>query len=259
MHYYNASPSLLMCKPRLCSISTWTYHTVTEKLALFARMGQLGYKGDPHAFEVHAVSAWRELVDSNCSIKDYAMTRVMKAFDGKSKTTQHKIAKDLNNNDLESLNFFDLIHSYCSDLASVGDHRQQLNQTSSSTDSPSVSTACEFCGKPGHNESNCHNKKAASKTAKERANQKCNHCGKHGHTKGECKSKAKEETLEQGGAAAEADKQQQLALTAPHSDQQQSSQVNSLTLDDPTRVSLSKDSLLSILQALENQQGLNLQ
>ena len=92
-----------------------------RKSRAFAHMDTLTYKGDPHAFEVHAVSAWRELIESNCSIKDYAMTRVMKAFDGKSKTTQHKIAQHLNNNDLESLSFFDLIHSYCSDLASVGD------------------------------------------------------------------------------------------------------------------------------------------
>jgi hypothetical protein len=153
-----------------------------RKTRAFSHMDELKCRGDPHAFEVKAVGAWREITESKCTMKDYAMTRIMKAFDGVSKTTQRKIARDLNNNDLDSLNYFDLIHGYCSDLASVGDHRQQVNNTSDATDSPNEPGACPFCGMKGHTESDCYHKKAASKAAKEKSKQKCNKCGKLGHS-----------------------------------------------------------------------------
>ena len=73
------------------------------------------------------------------------MSRVMKAFDGKSKTTQHKIAADINSRDIDHLNFFDLIHGYCSDLASVGDMRQPDNHVELEGDLvAAVETICGF-------------------------------------------------------------------------------------------------------------------
>ena len=226
-----------------------------QKSHAFSHMDQLKYTGDPHAFEVHAVGAWREITDSKCSIKDYAMTRAMKAFDGVSKTTQHKIAKDLNNNDLESLNFFDLIHSYCSDLASVGDTKQQVNLAAGSTESPSDYDTCDFCGKPGQKGFDCFKRKAASKTAKEKTKQKCNKCWKHGHSAEVCKSEPEENFAAQGDAAAEQSDQRQLQLALPEPSATAVNQINYAAAQDQDRVSISQQGLLSILQALEHQQN----
>ena len=43
-----------------------------RKTQAFSRMDRLDYKSDPHSFEVQAISAYRELLDAKCSIKDYA-------------------------------------------------------------------------------------------------------------------------------------------------------------------------------------------
>ena len=59
---------------------------------------------------------------------DYALSRIMKSFDGKSKSLQYKIAQDINakKND-EDNNIFDMIQGYCADVASVGDSRLAAN------------------------------------------------------------------------------------------------------------------------------------
>ena len=49
----------------------------------------------------------------------------MKAFDGKSKTAQFKIAKDFNRLDLDdpNINLYDLVQGCCADLATMGDSK----------------------------------------------------------------------------------------------------------------------------------------
>ena len=114
------------------------------------------------------------------------MSRVMKAFDGKSKTTQHKIAADIDSRDIDHLNFFDLIHGYCSDLASVGDTRQPVNHVDLADDRVvAIKIICGFCQAPGHKEADCRRKKNKDK--------KCNYCGKQYHDEPQCHKERKDQ------------------------------------------------------------------
>ena len=75
-------------------------------------------------YQVEAMTTIRELFDSKASIMHYAISRVMKSFDGKSKQIQYKIAQDINSRNVDdNLNVFDLVQEYCSAMAAVGDGR----------------------------------------------------------------------------------------------------------------------------------------
>ena len=56
---------------------------------------------------------------------DFALHKIMHAFDGKNKSIQYKIASDINSTIVDdSLNIYDTIQGYCADIAAVGDGRQ---------------------------------------------------------------------------------------------------------------------------------------
>ena len=75
---------------------------------------------------------------------------LMNAFKGKSKQTQFQIAADINEKSLgEKTPFFDLIQGYCSNLAAVGDGKEQVNSTE---------YKCTNCGKNGHTKEYCRQK-----------------------------------------------------------------------------------------------------
>ena len=160
------------------------------------------------------------------------MSRVMKAFDGKSKTTQHKIAADINSRELDHLNFFDLIHGYCSDLASVGDMKQSVNSLFEESLAAAVDTVCGFCHAPGHKEADCRRKKNKDK--------KCDYCGKQYHTEAQCHKKRKDQRKVSPPEAQPA--AQQLALPQP---------VNNTA--DEQRVSISQSGMMAIMRQLEGQ------
>ena len=94
----------------------------TRKTAAMDAIEKLEYKQNPQKFQVQAVEAISEVLNSGVTIMDFCFMALMKAFKGKSKQTQFQIAKDINDQSLtESSPFFDLIQGYCSDLAAVGD------------------------------------------------------------------------------------------------------------------------------------------
>ena len=210
-----------------------------RKTQAFKLMDQLTYRSDPHDFEVRAVTAFKELLDSNCKIKDYAMTRVMQAFDGKSKTTQHKIAHDINSQDIDSINFFDLIHGYCSDLASVGDNRSSVNALEEEELVSMVEMVCKFCGAKGHSEAQCRKKKNKDK--------KCTYCGKLYHEEKDCHKKRRD--LRKVPPSSEAPT---AAIPGINVQIPGINSVNDNTQEsDSSRVSISKTGLLSLLEQLE--------
>lgn len=92
-------------------------------IAAFEALDKIQYSGDPMAFQLSFMMAKREMDECKVTIMDLTFVRLMKAFDGKSKTVQFMIAKDFHRLDLtdENLNFFDLVQGYCSELAAVGD------------------------------------------------------------------------------------------------------------------------------------------
>ena len=61
------------------------------------------------AYEVDAMKKIREVFEAKVSIEDVILMRVMRSFEGKSKTIQHKIADDINSPEgiTEDTNVFD--------------------------------------------------------------------------------------------------------------------------------------------------------
>ena len=47
-------------------------------------------------YQIAAMKIIQEVLDAKCSMMDYILMRVMKSFDGKSKSIQYKIAQDVN-------------------------------------------------------------------------------------------------------------------------------------------------------------------
>ena len=111
---------------------------------------KLDYRHDPQKFQVKAVSAIAEVLKAKCTIMDFCFMALMNAFKGKSKQTQFQIAADINEKSLgEKTPFFDLIQGYCSNLAAVGDGKEQVNSTE---------YKCTNCGKNGHTKEYCRQK-----------------------------------------------------------------------------------------------------
>ena len=127
----------------------------------FMALDKLEFKGDVQVYQITAMKLIQELLDSKCTIMDYILMRVMRSFDGKSKTIQYKIADDINNKVVdENLNVFDLIQSYCSDMASMGDNKLNVVKN----------VKCTLCKKTGHEKKDCFKAKKGGKgKAQERA------------------------------------------------------------------------------------------
>jgi hypothetical protein len=62
----------------------------------FEALGKVTYSGDPMLFQSKFMAALKELDSVKASIVDYKFCMMMKAFDGKSKSIQFKIAEDFN-------------------------------------------------------------------------------------------------------------------------------------------------------------------
>ena len=53
-------------------------------------MDKLTMKGDVQQWQIDTIAAISELLESKCTIMDYALMCVMKSLDGKSKTIQYR-------------------------------------------------------------------------------------------------------------------------------------------------------------------------
>ena len=149
----------------------------------FSSLDKLTYSGDALKFQTESLSLKRELDQCGANMTHYFMCKLMKAFDGKSKTIQYRIAADFNEKTIDaSLNVYDLVQKYCSELASVGDGSQK----------PVHMIECHHCKGP-HKKTDCPDLKKKGKIAKKKKENEgkkktvtCCHCGEKGHIKPKC-------------------------------------------------------------------------
>jgi hypothetical protein len=163
--------------------------------AAIFRMDRLQYNGDVHAFQIEATQAFKEVTACQANMVHLMLTRLMKAFEGKSRSVQYKIATTINSGVAidESLNIYDIIQSICSDMATVGDVKNTVNNVNSVLEQ----IKCDFCGYR-HKTEDCRKLKQAKADvaagildklptkAPKVDKRSCNNCGKTGHTANAC-------------------------------------------------------------------------
>ena len=166
---------------------------VGRKTIAFEKMDQLQFKGDIQSYQIDAINAIQELFDSKANIVDYALSKVMKSFEGRSKTIQFRIADDINNtSDTSTLNIFDMIQSYCADIAAVGDGKSKPTRQVSEV------PKCSHCGKKGHEAKDCFQLHPEKKTRSRRSgneskgDEPCKRPGHSGHSAKDCIQAKKE-------------------------------------------------------------------
>jgi hypothetical protein len=129
---------------------------------------KLRFTGNVQAYQIESMGVITELFDSGVTMMDYALSKIMKSFEGKSKTIQYQIAHDINTKDIDdNLNLYDLIQGYCAQIATVGDMQVSVgaveNTTADETRRPKQTGAqqerttyrCQYCDKKGHTVANC--------------------------------------------------------------------------------------------------------
>ena len=89
---------------------------------------------------------------------DFALSRVMEAFDGKNKIVQHQIANVINNKAInDDTPIYDFIAKYRSSIAATGDGEHH--------GVGSVDGRCNYCRQKSHTKDNCPKKSAAARKA----------------------------------------------------------------------------------------------
>lgn len=114
-------------------------------VAAFGTFGKLAYKGDDLKFQSEFMALKAELDSFKAPINHCVLYRLMRAFDGKSKTTQFQIAQDFNETDIDSpdQNLYGMVQKYCAGLAAVGDGTtHQVNM-------------CTHCKSDSHSAGDC--------------------------------------------------------------------------------------------------------
>ena len=91
----------------------------------FTGLHNLVFHGDVHRFQSDFLGVKRELDTTGATITRLIVCQLMKAFEGKSKTVQFKIAEDFNKMDVghPDINLYDMVQGYCADVATVGDSK----------------------------------------------------------------------------------------------------------------------------------------
>lgn len=75
-----------------------------------------------------AMGSVRELFEYGASIMHYALSRILTSFNGKPKTIQYNIAEVMNSREFDHFtNIFDMVQSYATGIASVGDSKHPVN------------------------------------------------------------------------------------------------------------------------------------
>ena len=157
------------------------------------RTDKLQYSGDVHAFQIKATQVFKEVIACNANMVHLMLTRLMKAFDGKSRSVQYKIASIVNSGiDIDdTFNIYDNIQSICSDMATVGDVKANVI-------SVLEDLQCDLCGYKDKTEDYRKLKQAKAQVASGELAKlpaakapksfkgSCNNCGKPGHIAKEC-------------------------------------------------------------------------
>ena len=132
-----------------------------RKTEAFAAFDNFDFHGDVQQFQIDFVNLYQEVLDSKCTIVDWVMTQVMRAFRN-NKTIQYKIAEDINSKVFnDHTNLLDMVQSYCADISAVGDGRQKLIKNIQKLSKYDPNKQCEYCGNKGHLITECRKKKAA--------------------------------------------------------------------------------------------------
>lgn len=158
----------------------------------FEGLDTLKYKSNAQEWATLCITRVRELFASRASMTHYALTRIMHSLDGKLKTVQYKIAEDLNAlRPEDDVNIYDLIQTYASMIASVGDSTSQVLNVEEDE--------CHYCHETGHHSRDCpkrikdqESKEPKGKGGKGKQSKwklKCDFCGRKGHTDATCKFK----------------------------------------------------------------------
>lgn len=84
------------------------------------------WKGVARTYQVDVMNAMREIRACQANMTHLILSRIVKSFEGKSKTIQYKVVEIINSGvDIdETLNLYDIIQSICYDIATVGDTTQ---------------------------------------------------------------------------------------------------------------------------------------
>ena len=125
----------------------------------FGKSEDLSYQGGTLRFQSNFLAVKPELDTCRATVTHLIMCRLMKAFDGKSKTVQFKIAEDFNRLNLDdpNINLYNLVQGYCADLASVGDSKPHSVGAVICTDCQSKTHETEDCPKRKQRELNVAN------------------------------------------------------------------------------------------------------
>jgi hypothetical protein len=194
-----------------------------RKVRAFSQAEALTFDGDVQKFQIKATCMIRELCAAKCTLMDYALHKVMRAFDGKNKSIQYKIASDIKNMTIDGdTNIYDMIQAYCADIAAVGDDRQSRVNAVDSTE------GCAYCKIRGHKEEDCRRKKADDRNGKNGGRFKgdCNYCGKPGHRAFECRKKIADQAAGNSQSSPQQPQGVNVSQDKPPSDSQPVTAVN---------------------------------
>ena len=172
----------------------------------FDDMDTLSFDGDAQRWEIDAISRVRNLYESGGKMCHYALSRIMKSFDGKLKHVQYRIAEDMNNMEIDdNTNIFDMLQGYASLIASVGDSKAAVAYAAGDEQADGTDNGrCTFCNIYGHNEKDCRKKqrsqrgggggKGGGKGKGDHTKKDCHTCGELGHISRNCPMKAQSQT-----------------------------------------------------------------